>query len=356
MRLSKPLFALVATSCVAAAFAQGPGGQMPPTPVEAVKPTTTTMTDSVSVVGTLRAAETVVIRPELAGRIEKVHFDEGQRVEKAAPLFTMDAALIRAEVREWEANVSQSKRESARAEELIARKLVSQSDLDTKRAQLAVNEARLSSVKTRLGKSTITAPFTGTTGLRYVSPGEYVEAGKELVTLVMLDPVKIDFRVPENYLGRVAAGQTIHVTLDAFPGATFDGVVTAIEPTVDPNSRNVALRGELANPDLKLRPGLFARVGLELGRRENALVVPEQALWPQGNKQNVYVIENGTAKLVEVKTGVRQDGKVELLSGVTPDSLVIVAGQLKIGPGSPVAPVGVAPPKAAAAPAPPKKS
>ena len=166
---------------------------------------------------------------------------------------------------------------------------------------------------------------------------------------MQLDPIKIDFNVTENYLGRVAAGQTIRVTLDAFPGATFDGAVTAVDAGVDAKSRNVALRGELANPEMKLRPGLFARVGLELGRRENALVVPEQALWPQGNKQNVYVVQDGKANLVEVTTGIRRDGKVELLSGVTPDSLVIVAGQLKIMmPGQPVAPVGATPANAAA--------
>lgn len=350
MPFARPLLALALVTAAASATAQGPGGgQMPPTPVEAVKPRIDAVSESVVVVGTLRAAESVVVRPELAGRIEKVHFEEGQRVTAGAPLFTLDASLVRAEVREWEANVQQSKREADRAQELIARNLVAQSDLDTKRSELAVNEARLSSAKTRLGKSVITAPFAGVTGLRMVSAGEYVEIGTELVKLVQLDPIKIDFRVPEVYLGRLAAGQRLDVVLDAFPAAKFEGKVNAVDASIDPNARNVALRGEIANPEGALKPGLFARVTLELGRRENAMLVPEQALWPQGAKQFVYVIDAGKAALSEVTTGLRKNGEVELLSGVTPESLVVTAGQLKIGPGMPVAPIGAKPAAAAAA-------
>ncbi len=317
---------------------------MPPTSVETVAPTVAAVRDEVAAVGTLRASESVMVQPEFPGRIERVHFEEGQRVEAGVPLFTLDASLVRAEVREWEANVAQARRETTRASELIERKLISQADLDAKRAELAVNEARLSSARTRLAKSVIKAPFGGTMGLRTVSPGEYVEVGRTLATLTQLDPIKLDFRVPEIHLARVAAGQPVAVEVDAFPGQRFDGTVYAIDPQLDPNGRNVVLRATIANADDRLKPGLFARVALSLGERANALLVPEQALWPVGNQQNVYVIEDGKAALKPVETGVRRNGLVEIRSGLTPQAVVITAGQIKIGPGAPVQPMPSQPP------------
>lgn len=333
---------LLATALASAsALAQpGPGGGAPPpTPVETTTPTIASVSDEVTAVGTLRAAESVMIKPEFAGRIERIHFDEGMRVAKGAPLFTLDGSLVKAEVREWEANVAQSRREAARASELIERKLISQSDLDTKRSQLQVNEARLSSAQTRLSKTVIKAPFTGVAGLREVSPGEYVEAGRTLVTLTQLDPIKLDFRVPEIHLSRVAAGQAVKVEVDAFPGHRFAGVVYAIDPQLDPNGRSVVLRATIDNTDDRLKPGLFARVALAFGERAAAMLVPEQALWPVGAKQNVYVAEDGKAALKEVEIGVRRNGMVEILKGITPQSVVITAGQIKIGPGAPVQPI-----------------
>ncbi|HVF34300.1 MAG TPA: efflux RND transporter periplasmic adaptor subunit [Candidatus Saccharimonadia bacterium] len=333
---------LLATALVAGpAVAQpgAPGGAPPPTPVETTTPTIAPVRDEVTAVGTLRAAESVMIKPEFPGRIEKIHFDEGQRVAKGAPLFTLDGSLVRAEVREWEANVAQSRREATRAGELSERKLIAQSDLDTKRSELQVNEARLSSAQTRLSKTVIKAPFAGVAGLRDVSPGEYVEVGRTLVTLTQLDPIKLDFRVPEIHLARVAAGQTVDVEVDAFPGQKFTGVVYAVDPQLDPNGRSVVLRATIDNSDDRLKPGLFARVALSFGERASAMLVPEQALWPVGAKQNVFVVEDGKAVLKEVEIGVRRAGMVEIVKGITPQSVVVTAGQIKIGPGAPVQPI-----------------
>jgi membrane fusion protein (multidrug efflux system) len=335
-----------AISCLAVALvalavhdARGQGGGMPPTAVETARPSVETVIDRVSAVGTLRAAENVVVRPELPGRIDRVHFDEGQTVKAGAELFTLDGSLLRADVHEWQATVAQSRRDTERTQELVQRKLAAQSDLDAKRAQLAVDEARLSSAQTRLDKSTIRAPFTGVVGLRQVSPGEYVAVGQELVSLVQLDPIKLDLRVPEAALPRIKVGLNVSVQVDAFPGEKFTGTVYAIDPQLDTSGRSVNLRATIANTDGRLRPGLFARVELELDRRENALLLPEQALWPQGDKQFVYVVDNGTAQLVEVSTGIREGGRVEITRGIDKDAQVIIAGQLKIGPGSPVQPL-----------------
>jgi membrane fusion protein (multidrug efflux system) len=313
----------------------GPGG-MPPTVVEAVRPVVDRVSDAVSAVGSLRAAESIVVQPELAGRIEQVHFTEGQSVKAGAPLFTLDASLVRAEVREWEATAAQSQREADLVNSMVARKLIAPAELDTKRSALAVSQARLSSARTRLSKTVIHAAFDGVVGLRQVSPGEYVEIGQPLVNLVQIDPIKLDLRVPQTLLAQVAVGQNLTVAVDAFPGESFTGKVYAIDPQLDADGRSIVLRATVANDDGRLMPGLFARVALELAAREGALLVPEQALWPQGDKQFVYVIDQGKAKLVEITTGVRRDGLVEVRTGLTPEAMVITAGQLKIGPGAAV--------------------
>ena len=345
--LSLPL-GLALGLAVGSASAQAPNG--PPTPVETEKARVESIVDNATAVGSLRANEAVVLRPEVAGRIEAIHFDEGARVKQGELLFALDAAIARSEVAEWEATVAQSRRESERASDLIARKLASQSDFDAKRSTLAIDEARLASAKTRLAKTQIRAPFSGIVGLRQVSVGEYVNAGDALISLAQTDPLKLDFRIPETLATRAAAGQSVRITLDAFPGEVFEGRVFAVDPQVDAATRSVMLRATLANRDGKLKPGQFANVQLALAERANALTIPEQALWPQGGKQFVFVVRNGKAELVEIKIGKRSAGRVEILTGLTATDEIVTAGQMKIFPGSAVAPLGAKPKPPAAAP------
>ncbi|AVP96227.1 efflux transporter periplasmic adaptor subunit [Ahniella affigens] len=336
------LISQIALGTAGTVWAQGgPPGGMPPTPVEVAKPTREAVVEAASAVGSLRANEAVVLRAELPGRIESIHFEEGSRVNKGDLLFTLDASLTKAEVAEWEATVAQSQREMDRANDLVAKKLAAQNDLDAKRSLLAIDQARLGSARTRLAKSQIRAPFSGMVGLRQVSVGEYIQSADELVSLVQVDPLKVDFRVPESLAARVAAGLEVEVGLDAYPGEVFTGKVYAVDPQVDVQTRSVMLRATLANREGRLRPGQFANVRVELARRADSLTIPEQALWPQGGKQYVYVIEAGKAALQEVRIGKRSAGRVEVLSGLSADADVIIAGQLKIGPGSPVVPLNL---------------
>lgn len=316
---------------------------MPPTPVEIEKPRVENVIDHATAVGSLRANEAVVLRPEVAGRIEAIHFEEGTHVRAGSPLFTLDGAIARAEVQEWEATVAQSRREAERVTDLIARKLASQSDFDSKRSVLAIDEARLASARTRLAKTEIRAPFTGMVGLRQVSVGEYVNVGDELVALAQTDVLKLDFRIPETQATRAANGQAVRITADAFPGEVFEGRVYAVDPQVDVASRSVMLRARLANPGGKLRPGQFVNVQLALAERANALTIPEQALWPQGGKQFVYVVRAGKAELAEIRIGKRTAGRVEVQTGLAATDDVIIAGQMKIFPGAPVTPLGAKP-------------
>ncbi|MDQ3493937.1 MAG: efflux RND transporter periplasmic adaptor subunit, partial [Pseudomonadota bacterium] len=228
-----------------------------------------------------------------------------------------------------EANLANSRSAAARAGELVGERLIARADYDNVHARRAVDEARVASARTALGKMSLRAPFAGQIGLRSVSVGEYVNAGQELVTLVRLDPIQVDFSLPETALASLRTGQAIRVEVDAYPGELFGGEVVAIDPVIDPVSRSVRLRAQVANPDFKLRPGQFARVLLQPRGAQQALLVPEQALMQTGDERFVYTVVDGKARRSVVQTGTRVPGKVEVRSGLSPGDVVITAGQGK---------------------------
>ena len=188
-----------------------------------------------------------------------------------------------------------------------------------------------------------------------MSVGDYVKEGADLVNLESIDPLKVDFRVPEVYMRQVKVGQPLQVQLDALPGKTFEGKVFAVNPLIDAAGRSVVIRAMVRNPDTSLRPGMFARVRLITRDAQDALVLPEQALVPQGDQQFVYRVVDGKAVRTRVEVGQRRDSKVEILTGVAKDDVVVTAGQLKLRDGvsvSVAAAAGAVPPVAAPAVAP----
>jgi membrane fusion protein (multidrug efflux system) len=315
----------------AAAAAGGPpGGGMPPMPVETVTLKPQALAAGLQTVGSLRADESVVVRPEIAGRISRIHFTEGGRVSAGQPLFTLDGSLAQASLNEANANIENSRRAVARASELSKDKLIAQSDYDRARATFGVDQARVASARTALSKMTLRAPFSGQVGLREVSVGEFVNVGQDLVTLVRLDPIEVDFSVPESALDQLKNGQKVSVIVDAFPDDKFGGVVTAIDPVIDPNSRSAKLRAQIPNPDGRLKPGQFAKLQLDTGTdSSDALLVPEEALMQDGDTRFVYIVVDGKAKKTEIKTGARVPGLVQVLQGLKAGDVVITAGQGK---------------------------
>ena len=357
------LVAVMATACGKKDGAGGPpgagaggppGGGMPPLPVETVTLKAETLAAGVTTVGSLRADELVVVRPEIAGRISHIHFSEGGHVAAGQPLFTLDGSLAQASLNEAAANLTNSRRAATRAGQLAADKLIAQADYDKARAALGVDEARVTSASTTLSKMTLRAPFAGVVGLREVSVGEFVNVGQDLVTLVRLDPIEVDFSVPESALEQLHNGQKVSITVDAFPGDVFGGQVVAIDPVIDPDSRSARLRAQIANPDGRLRPGQFAQLQLDTGGNttNTALLVPEQALMQDGNTRFVYTVVAGKAHRVEIKTGVRVPGKLQVTEGLKAGDVVITAGQTK-----PIMHEGLdvmsLPPEGGAPPAPP---
>lgn len=312
-------------------------------PVEAGPVRVGTIIRAVEAVGTLRANEAIIVRPELSGRIKEIHFNEGQPVKRGDPLVTLETSINRAELDQAQARLGLTQTNNQRTVSLRQRGLSTEQERDQALAELRESQASVALAQARLEKMTIHAPFDGILGLRQVSIGDYVSSGQDMVELLDLDLIKVDFRVPEVYLADVKVGQLIEVRVDAFPDEVFTGGVYAISPQVDINGRSLVLRARIPNKDRRLKAGLFARVNLILERREGALLIPEQALVPQGNRQWVYRVVDGKAVMTEVAIGQRQGKEVEITRGLSPDAQVVTAGQLKIRDGAPVQPMSPPP-------------
>ncbi len=330
-------------------FAAAPPGGMPPMPVEAQPVTVGEIVRSAETVGNLLGYEAVVLRPQIQGKVEKILFEEGQPVTAGQPMLQLDDDQYKAELDEAVANRDLSDANYRRTQELIKRKVASQTDKDKAYAELQANKARVALKKEALSKTVLAAPFDGIAGLRTVSVGDVVTPGQALVEVVEIDPIKVDFRVPEKYVGEVAKGQPITISVDAFPGEKFQGEVYAVAPLIDSNGRNLQMRATVPNADSRLRPGMFARVELALKKYENAISVPEEAIVPMGDKQLVYRIKDGKAEMVPVKLGIRHQAMVQVVQGLEPGDVVITAGQIKVRPGAPVNPINLKPANAEAA-------
>ena len=304
--------------------------------VEAVTLKPTTLVESVHTIGNFVANEAVTIRPEVDGRIVEIAFEEGQPVKKGALLFRLDDAIYRAQLREATVHLELSKRNYERARKLNKKGFSSSENLDKTFSEMQVDEATVALNKAQLDKLRIVAPFNGTIGLRNVSLGAFVESKRDLATLVSLDPIKFEFRVTARYYRFIKEGGKIRIHPDALPGEVFDGSIYAIAPTIDINGRSISVKARVSNPGRRLRPGMFGRVSLLVENRERALVVPESAIVQRGDKQYVYRIDNGTANLAEVTLGLRQTGKVEIISGLSAGDSVVTAGQVKLRPGAKV--------------------
>jgi len=308
-------------------------------PVETAPVTVGPIQRRLTAVGSLRSNESVIIRPEIAGRIAEFKFDEGERVSQGQPLVVLDDSLWRADVEQAQAALELAQSNYDRAVDLLKRKAGTTKARDEAVAELRVDQAALELAKAKLAKTVLKAPFEGVVGLRKVSVGDFVDTGDDIVNLEQIDPLKVDFRIAEVYVGAVKPGQRLELGVDAFPGDKFAGEVYAIDPLIDESGRSILLRARLPNPDGRLRPGLFARVGLVLTERDDAIQVPEQALVPQGQDQFVFKVTDGKAAFTKVEVGIRRDGMAEITAGLAPDDVVVTAGQLKIRDGVPVKPV-----------------
>lgn len=328
----RALFILLFIPVLAFAQAGGP----PFIPVNMMKVSETPVSNTVNAVGALIAEDSVVLRPEIDGRIDKLLFKEGQPVKKGAVLVVLDSAEPRARLAAAQADLKLAESRYKRSEDLVAQNFISRQALDEARANLDILRARRQQEQVALDKTVIRAPFAGVVGLRQVSPGAYVKKGDDIVRLDALGNLKLEVPVPETYLSLVRIGLPISLTFDALPGQTFSGKVHAIDPVVDPVSRNVRVRARIANPAGNLKPGMFARATADLGGKTRAILLPEQVIVPKPDGSYVFLAIDGKAELRKVVLGKREPGRVEIVSGVQVGDTVVLDGQIKLRPGIPV--------------------
>ena len=297
------------------------------------------LTDDTQAVGSLRSRRGVVLRPEVSGRITQLNFTDGQRVRKGQVLVQFDDQLPLAQVAQSQAELSIAQANQKRNEELVAQNFVSQRSLDESAANLQVAQAKLSLAQATAARLRILAPFDGIVGIRLVNVGDYLKDGADIVNIEDIDAIFVDFRLPERFQTKVKQGQIALLDIDALPGKKYTAQVQAIDPLIDANGRSVGIRACIDNRQLQLRPGMFARVNAVFGVRDNARVIPEEAIIPQGGKQFVLKLLPGPAgsspatritKRVEVKVGLRSPGKVEILEGLDVGDTVVTAGQQRV--------------------------
>ncbi len=329
-----------------------------PAPVEVVSVETISLPQTITAVGSLRSDESVMLRPEIAGRITAILFKEGQPVSKGDTLVRLDAAIPAADVRQARANVALAESRYRRSAELATRNFISAQAQDDARNNLEIAQAASALAEAKLAQTQIQAPFAGVIGLRVVSVGDYVKEGADLVNLESIDTLKVDFRVPEIYLKEVRVGQAVEIVLDAVPGERYGGKVIALNPLIDAGGRAIVIRAQVNNRNTLLRPGMFARVTLITRSTRPTLMVPEEAIVPQGTEQFVFRVDGDKAVRVAVQTGQRRDGRVEIVKGVSGGDVLVSAGQAQLREGATVRIVGAKPQKSAASspvqpPAPP---
>ncbi|MDB5859129.1 MAG: putative periplasmic linker protein, partial [Ramlibacter sp.] len=326
----------VAATAAARNGAGAASGPARPPSVEVAKVELMRLTDDAQAVGSLKSRQSVMLRPEVAGRVTRINFRDADRVRRGQLLVQLDDQLQQALVQQSQAELSIARANHKRNQDLVEQKFIAQRAVDESAANLQVAEAKLGLALATAARLKILAPFDGIAGIRSISIGDYLKDGADIVNIEDLDAVFVDFRLPERYQTRVRPGQTALVDVDALPGKRFSAVVQAIDPLVDANGRSVGVRGCIDNRQLLLRPGMFARITPVFGVREDARVIPEEAIVPLGGRQYVYKLVDGPdqdtriAQRVEVQVGIRQPGKVEVVSGLQPGDVVVTAGQQRI--------------------------
>lgn len=332
-------------------------GPARPAAVEVAKVEITKLSDDAQSVGTLRSRQSVIIRPEVSGRVTQINFRDGDRVRKGQLLIQLDDQLQAAQIKQSEAELSIARANHKRNQELVAQNFISQRSVDESAANLEVAQARLALSQATAARLKIFAPFDGMTGIRTVNPGDYLKDGADVVNIEDIEAVFVDFRLPERFQAKVRKGQKAMVDLDALPGRKFEAFVQAVDPLIDTNGRSVGIRACIDNRQMQLRPGMFARVTAMFGERDRAKVVPEEAIIPQGQRQFVIKVVDGPEKdskisqRVEVKVGIRRPGRVEVTEGLNEGDVVVVAGHQRLQKdGSPLRVLDLSRPVGGAAP------
>jgi membrane fusion protein (multidrug efflux system) len=302
--------------------------------------------DHLDAVGSVRASSGADLSSEIQGTVSAINFKSGDDVKKGTLLITLNAADDIAKLRSLEAAAELAQVTYQRSSKLLSRKFVSQATVDTDLANLKSARAQVEQQRAIVEKKSIRAPFDGRLGIRQVDLGQYVNAGTAFVTLQALDPMYVDFFLPQQALDEIKAGQAVRARVDTFPNQTFDGKIDAINSKVDADSRNVQVRASFPNPERKLLPGMYATVTIDVGAPQQLLTLPQTAISfnPYGN--TVFVVDNkgndaqGKPQLVAhqtfVITGAKRGDQIAILKGINEGATIVTSGQLKLHNDTPV--------------------
>ena len=312
------------------------GGGSRPVEVMAFTVHPESLAQSLEAVGSLEAVQQVILAPEVPGRVIEIHFEAGARVRKGMSLVRLYDDPEAADHAQAMAAEEFARLQFDRSKELSPTGAESRLTLQQHTAQYDQARASVQQTAARLYQKTIRAPFAGQIGIRRVNLGQYVNAGDPIATLVSLDPLYVDFTLPQQDLAMLAVGGRVLVQGDAFPGRTFEARINAIDPMVGSDTRNVSVQATLSNPGELLRPGMYVTAAVQLPPRPNAIVVPATAVNPSASGDTVFVVRQGKAELTPVTTGAHLGTRVVVESGLADGDVVIADGQLRIQPGAAV--------------------
>ncbi len=331
------LLFLLITGC---AKNTGGGFAPPPMPVEVAIVTSGTVADRFEAVGTLEALDAITVVSQIEALVTDVPFHEGAFIEKGELIARLDDLQLKAEESRAEALRDQRKISYERVKSIVDQKAGAPQDLDDAAAALKMAEAELALIRARLAKTNITAPFSGLVGARQISPGAFARTGEPITDLAKIDELRIIFYAPERYLADLKTGASVTVSTPAFPGYQLKGRISVMEPVVNPETRSVKILARVANPHRKFRPGMSANVSAVLSERKNALMIPDEAVFAEGDQNLVYVIQpDSSVARTAVTLGTRLPDAVEVLKGLSPGAQVVKAGHQKLFPGAKVFPV-----------------
>lgn len=316
------------------------GFTMPPLPVETSRVEVVELVDRFTAVGSVTARELVTVVAEIDAVVRALPFGEGQALAAGDLIARLDDSELKAQVVRAEAVAAQQRASHDRIMRIVDQGAGAPQDLDDARAALQIAVAELDLARARLAKTRIVAPFAGQVGRRLVSPGAYLRSGTPIVELVDLDELRISFSVPERLLGRLQPGVAVRVSTIAYPDLVLAGTVDVIDPVLEQATRSVRVLARVPNPEHRLRPGMSADVSVVMDTRPGAMTVPAEAVFAQGGRTLVYEVEpDSTVVLRPVALGLRQRDRVEILSGLESEAVVVRAGHQKLSPGQRVLPL-----------------
>ena len=291
---------------------------------------------AITATGTLAGNQSVTIKPEISGRVTAVYFHSGEDVKAGTPLLQLNADILQAQYTQSAAQAKLSEANYQRSVLLFQKKVISKADLDNGLAKFESDKASAEKAKAELNQALIRAPFDGRLGLRMVNLGDYVSSGQTIVDLVSINPLRVDFRVPEIYLNQIKSGQTVEIYSRSYSDVTFTGKVYAIDAEIDASTRTLGVRAVVDNKQGKLLPGAFVDVKLMTGSPQKLITIPQTALSYESEKVFVYKVVNGKAVKTIITTGERRGDDIAVLTGLKADDSIVAAGQLKVSDGQPV--------------------